>query len=83
MWRESATKGGPGMRVRVDYDLCESNAICAGLVPRVFEVDDDDNMNILMEQVPADLGAQVRHAVHSCPKTALSLTDDEGNLLDV
>lgn len=67
------------MRVRVDYDLCESNAVCAGLVPQVFEVDDDDNMNILMEQIPANLEAQVRHAVHSCPKAALSLEDDAGH----
>jgi ferredoxin len=83
MWRENATKGGPGMRVRVDYDLCESNAVCAGLVPQVFEVDDDDNMNILMEQIPANLEAQVRHAVQSCPKAALSLTDDDGNPLEI
>jgi ferredoxin len=71
------------MRVRVDYDLCESNGICAGLVPQVFEVDDDDNMNILMEQIPANLEAQVRHAVESCPKAALALTDDEGNPLEI
>jgi ferredoxin len=64
------------MRVRVDYDLCEANAVCAGLVPQVFEVDDDDNMFILVEDVPAELAAQVRHAVASCPKLALSLDDE-------
>jgi ferredoxin len=64
------------MRVRVDYDLCEGNAVCAGLVPQVFEVDDDDNMFILVEDVPGGLEAQVRHAVASCPKTALSLEDE-------
>jgi ferredoxin len=56
--------------------------VCAGLVPQVFEVDDDDNMNILMEEIPANLEAQVRHAVKSCPKAALSLEDDEGNPLE-
>lgn len=70
------------MRVRVDYDLCESNGVCAGLVPEVFEVDDEDNMNILVEQVPATLEGGVRHAVQSCPKTALSLTDDTGQPID-
>ena len=64
------------MRVRVDYDLCEANAVCAGLVPQVFEVDDDENMFILVEDVPAELAAQVRHAVASCPKLALSLDDE-------
>ncbi|HEY1914998.1 MAG TPA: ferredoxin [Streptosporangiaceae bacterium] len=67
------------MRVRVDYDLCEANAVCAGLVPQVFEVDDEDNLFILTEEVPAELADQVRHAVASCPKTALWLEDDAGN----
>ena len=25
------------MRVNVDYDLCDGNAICMGIVPEVFE----------------------------------------------
>jgi ferredoxin len=70
------------MRVRADYDLCESNAVCAGLVPQVFEVDDEDNLNILVTDIPPELENQVRHAVMSCPKTALSLTDSEGNPID-
>ena len=61
------------MRVRVDRDLCEANAVCASLVPEVFQVDDEDNLVILAPEVPAALTGQVRHAVPSCPKTALSL----------
>jgi len=69
------------MRVRVDRDLCEANAVCAGLVPEVFEVDDKDNLVILAPEVPAALDAQVRHAVRSCPKTALWLEDEAGHRL--
>ena len=29
------------MRIVVDFDLCESNALCMGLAPEVFEVRDD------------------------------------------
>jgi ferredoxin len=63
------------MRVEADYDACEANAVCAGLVPEVFEVDDDDNLNILVDQVPANLTEGVRHAVRSCPKAALRLVE--------
>jgi ferredoxin len=70
------------MRVRVDGDLCEANAVCAGLVPEIFEVDDEDNLVIQAEQVPAALAGQVRHAVRSCPKTALRLEDDAGRRID-
>ena len=63
------------MKVIVDYDACEANAICAGLVPEVFEVDDQDNLNILVDSIPATLVDSVRHAVRSCPKAALSLSE--------
>ncbi len=63
------------MKVKVDYDLCEANAVCAGLVPEVFEVDDEDNLFILTPDIPAELAERVRHAVRSCPKTALRLEE--------
>jgi ferredoxin len=62
------------MRVSVDRDLCEANGVCAGLVPEVFELDDDDELHIAVGEVPPELADRVRHAVQSCPKTALSLT---------
>jgi ferredoxin len=65
----------PSMKVIPDYDACEANAVCAGLVPEVFEVDDADNLNILVDEVPANLVEGVRHAVRSCPKAALRLTE--------
>lgn len=63
------------MKVQVDRDACEANAICEGLVPELFEVDDDDVMHIKVEEVPAGLADAVRHAVRSCPKAALSLAE--------
>lgn len=59
--------------MEVDRDACEANAVCAGLVPDVFEVDDDDNLHILVAEVPPQLAEAVRHAVGSCPKAALRL----------
>ena len=32
------------MRVVVDRDLCESNAVCMRIVPEVFQVRDDDRL---------------------------------------
>ena len=63
------------MKVEVDRDACEANAVCAGLVPEVFEVDDEDILHIKVEDVPAGLADAVRHAVRSCPKAALSLNE--------
>jgi ferredoxin len=63
------------MKVHVDRDACEANAVCAGLVPDVFSVDDADNLHILADPVPAGLQDAVRHAVRSCPKAALRVAE--------
>jgi ferredoxin len=64
------------MRVIVDPTLCESNAVCARLVPEVFVVDDDDRLQIRQETPPEALRERVEHAVRRCPKLALSIVDD-------
>ena len=61
------------MKVKADFDLCESNAICAGLAPDVFEVDDDDYLQILTDEVTDENRARVEQAVAACPKAALSI----------
>jgi ferredoxin len=64
------------MRVVVNRDLCESNAVCARLVPEVFEVDDDDRLQLKQERPPEALRAQVEQAVRRCPKQALSIVEE-------
>lgn len=63
------------MRVIVDYDLCESNAVCMGIAPEVFEVRDDDFLYLLQEEPPAALHDRVRQAAERCPKQAISLEE--------
>ena len=40
------------MRVVVDFDRCESNAICMGIAPEVFEVRSDDFLYVLQDEPP-------------------------------
>ena len=62
-------------KVVVDFDLCESNAICMGIVPEVFEVRDDNFLYVLEENPPDDLRAKVDQAVRQCPKQAISVDE--------
>jgi ferredoxin len=64
------------MRVVVDFDLCESNAVCMGIAPEVFEVRDDDFLYVLNEHPGPELEERVRQAVERCPKQAITLEDD-------
>ncbi|MFW0785903.1 ferredoxin [Gordonia sp. CPCC 206044] len=61
------------MRIKADFDLCESNAICVGMAPDVFDLDDDDYLVILQEDIPTEREEELRQVVASCPKSALSL----------
>ena len=51
------------MKIVVDYDECEANAVCVGILPEIFEVDDEDNLIIHSSEVPDGLAGRVRHAV--------------------
>jgi ferredoxin len=64
------------MRVSADYDLCEANGLCESFAPDTFQLDDDDNLNILDDQVTDANKAYVQQAVAACPKAALSLKED-------
>ena len=63
------------MRVVVDWDLCESNALCMAAAPEVFKLQDDDTLLILQETPDESLRAKVEEAVRTCPKRAISLVD--------
>ena len=65
------------MKVAVDFDLCESNAVCMGIVPEVFEVREDDFLYILDENPPEDLRPRLEQAVAACPRAAISIVEDE------
>jgi ferredoxin len=65
------------MKVVVDYDLCEANAVCMGIAPEVFRVEEDDTLTVLMENPPQNLRSKLEDAVRLCPKQALSIDEEE------
>ena len=63
------------MRVLVDRATCEGNAMCMGVAPEVFRVEDDGQLTILQESPPEDRRATIEDAVRACPTQALSIED--------
>jgi ferredoxin len=63
------------MRVVVDAELCEGNAVCANVAPEVFVVGEDDLAKVKLEAIPDALRAKVELAVRRCPRQALALRD--------
>jgi ferredoxin len=64
------------MKVVVDFDLCESNAVCMGIAPEVFEVRDADFLYVLDEHPDESMRPKIEEAVQRCPKQAISIAED-------
>lgn len=63
------------MKVKVDFDLCASNAVCMSIAPEIFEVRDDGYLYILNENPGPELEEKLRQAVNGCPTGAISIGD--------
>lgn len=61
------------MRIAVDWDLCESNAMCVAIAPHIFELGDDDMLTVLTESPEQADRPLVEQAAASCPKQALRI----------
>ena len=63
-------------KIKVDFDRCESNAMCEAIAPDHFQVDDDDYLQILDDRVTEDNQALIEQAVASCPTSAISIVEE-------
>ena len=62
-------------KIEVDWGLRESNGVCMGIIPEVFQLEDDDTLTVLQEDVTPENEAQVRDAVRQCPRQAISIVE--------
>lgn len=64
------------MRIEVDPDRCEGQAVCVGLAPKVFELNDDDEIvRVIVDEVPEEHQKRALKAVEKCPMAALKVKE--------
>jgi len=63
------------MRVEVDLDRCEGNAICVGIDSDLFDLDDNEQARVLITPIPADKETHALQAIDECPRAALIRKD--------
>jgi ferredoxin len=61
------------MKVEVDFNLCESNALCMQALPEVFEVRDDDFLYLATEEIEPEWEERAEEAARLCPRQAIKL----------
>ena len=59
------------MRVIVDQELCEGNALCRRYAPEIFRVGDDEHAQVLNEHPGEELRPAIELAVRRCPRQAI------------
>ena len=64
------------MKIVIDYDLCEANAVCMDGCPECFRGEEDDTLTVLIESPGKSLRGKVEEAVRLCPRQAISLAED-------
>lgn len=62
-------------KVEVDFGLCEANGVCVGIIPEVFDLDDDDYLHVLHDEVTPDNEQQLTEAVRQCPRQAIVIRE--------
>lgn len=67
------------IRVTIDLELCESNGVCEGLAPEIFQLDDEALPQIRVHSVTSENEELVRRAALSCPRTAIDVSSDPGS----
>lgn len=63
------------MKIVIDNDLCEGNAVCMKVVPEVFTVGDDDRARLLIAEPGEEYRSRIEAAVRRCPRQALAIKE--------
>jgi ferredoxin len=63
------------MRVEVDRDRCEGNAVCVGIAPDLFDLDDEDYAVLKADPVPEGQEDLAEQSVAECPRAAILRRD--------
>jgi sterol 14-demethylase len=68
------------MRVVVDLDLCQGQAVCQGEAPEIFRVvdrpGDYPRVEVILERPPEELRAPAEAAERYCPNRVITIAED-------
>lgn len=65
------------MRVTIDPDRCNGNAVCVSVAPEVFDIGDDGKAYVLVDSVASEDRDLMNQAVSMCPTQAIALTFED------
>jgi ferredoxin len=64
------------MRLVIDEAKCEGHARCVARASELFDVDDEGQSFLLVDEVSPELESAARSAIDACPERAISTSQD-------
>lgn len=64
-----------GVKVIVNRDKCVGIGMCEAIAPAVFEVGDDGQTHLLVDEIADEDVTAVQQAVLECPTESLTIVD--------
>lgn len=61
------------MKITVDRDRCEGYGLCQESAPRLVHLDDDGELVVDVDEIPAEHVAEAQDAARVCPVAALRI----------
>ena len=61
------------MKIVLDRSRCEGHGLCEQAAPELYRLDDDGELEVLHEEVPAHLVTAAETGARVCPVAALSV----------
>lgn len=62
-------------KIELDELRCEGHGLCESVAPEIYRLDDEGELEILIEDVPADLMVKAEAGARVCPVAALRVLD--------
>ena len=59
------------MKLYVDQDLCISCGACVGICPEVYDWNDDEKAEVIVDEIPEDLEEEAKEGQEACPTEAI------------
>jgi ferredoxin len=63
------------MKITVDLDICQGNAVCVQRAPGIFELGADEKVVVLVAEPSEDRREDVRLAAAVCPTQAILIEE--------
>ncbi|WP_068399636.1 ferredoxin [Kribbia dieselivorans] len=63
------------MKIHLDRAKCTALGVCESMAPEWFEVNEDGDLDVLVDEVDEGQRERLEEIVRACPTAALSLGD--------